>query len=105
MFPMMSRKFNVAHVVHTYGVSVQASDEEIYQKAVLEDRFVLTINYKDFKKLVEKNKPGIFGLESQLTNEQIDKLVTNFLSRRDPVDYIGKATRISGSWFSDQPVI
>lgn len=93
----MSKKFNVAHVVHTYGVSVQGSDKEIYHKAVLEDRFVLTINFKDFKKLVEKNKLGIFGLESQLTNEQIDKLVTKFLSSKDPGDYIGKATRISGS--------
>ena len=93
----MLKKFNVVDIVHTYGVSVQASDEEIYQKAVLEDRFVLTINFKDFKKLVEKNKPGIFGLESQLTNDQIDKLVTNFLYSKDPDDYIGKETRISGS--------
>ena len=93
-FPILSKKYNLAHVVHTYGMSPQASDQEIYQKAVSENRFVLTINFKDFKKLVKVSKPGIFGIESQLTNETIDKLVSKFLSGKDPQDFVGMAVRI-----------
>jgi len=75
-------------------MSQQASDEEIYRKATSENRFVLTINFKDFKKLVKGGKVGIFGIESQLANETIDKTVSKFLSGKDPDDFIGKAVRI-----------
>lgn len=60
----------------------------------MDDRFVLTINFKDFKKLVGANKVGIFGVESQLSNAQIDNVVCKFLSGKDPEDYIGKATKM-----------
>ncbi len=62
-FPKLQKKSNLAHAVHDLGLSSQAEDKEIYQKAVEEDRFVLTINFKDFKKLVKKEKPGVFGIE------------------------------------------
>ncbi len=93
-FPKLCKKANVAHAVHDIGLSPQAEDEEIYQKAIQTSRFVLTINFKDFKKLVKKGKPGIFGIESQLTNQQIDKKVSEFLSNKNPSDFIGKATKI-----------
>ncbi len=81
-------------MVHDLGLSPQAEDNEIYQQAVLEDRFVLTINFKDFKRLVKKKKVGIFGIESELSNEEIDKSVSRFLSGKDPKDFMGKATKI-----------
>lgn len=82
-------------MVHSLGLHPQALDEEIYQKAIQENRFVLTINYKDFKKLVREDKPGIIAIESQLTNEQIDKLVSDFLSDKDPENYKGKAVKLT----------
>ena len=93
-FPKLKKKANIAHVVHELGLSPQAEDEEIYQKAVSENRFVLTINFKDFKKLVKRGKSGIIGIESQLSNNVIDKLVSDFLSGKDPENYKGKAIKI-----------
>lgn len=93
-FPKLNKKANLAHAVYDCGLSVQAEDKEIYQKAVEENRFVLTINFKDFKKLVKVGRSGIIGIESQLSNDEIDKLVSNFLSGKDPQDYIGKAIKI-----------
>lgn len=93
-FPKLKKKVNLAHCVHDLGLPPQAEDHEIYQKAVENNRFVLTINFRHFRKLLKKGKPGVFGIESQLTNEQIDELVSNFLSSKDPDNYLGKATKI-----------
>ena len=93
-FPKLREKSNLAHAVHDLKLSPQAEDEEIYQKATKEERFVLTINFKDFRKLVKLGKSGIIGIESQLSNEEIDKLVSNFLSGKNPQDFAGKATKI-----------
>ncbi len=93
-FPLLKRKTNLAHCVHELGLSYQAEDEEIYQTAVKENRFIITINFKDFKKLVKHGKPGIIGIESQLTNDQIDKKVTAFLVGKNPPDFLGKAIKI-----------
>jgi len=93
-FPLLIRKANVAHAVEDCGLSKQAGDDEIYQKAIEENRFVLTININDFKKLVKRRGPGIIGIESQLSNEQIDKIVTKFISGKNPDDLQGKTVRI-----------
>ena len=94
LFPKLSRKANIAHGVYDLGLSRQSEDSEIYQKAVQENRFVLTINFKDFKKIVRRGKVGIIGIESQLSNEEIDKKVSSFLSNKNPDDFLGKATKI-----------
>lgn len=93
-FPRLRKKANIAHAVYDCHLSRQAEDEDVYQKAVEENRFVLTINFKDFKKLVKKGKVGIICIESELSNTQIDDLVTDFLSGKNPDDYLGKAIKI-----------
>ncbi|MBI2033358.1 MAG: DUF5615 family PIN-like protein [Candidatus Levybacteria bacterium] len=93
-FPKLKKKANIAHCVHDCQLSTQAEDQEIYQTAVKENRFVLTINFKDFKPLVQKGKPGVIGIQSQLSNEQIDKVVCTFISEKNPDDFIGKAIKI-----------
>ena len=93
-FPRLTKKANLAHAVHDCGLPLQAEDEEIYRKALNENRFVLTINFKDFRKLVKRNGPGIIGIESQLTNQVIDRLVSDFLTNKDPAMYKGKAIKI-----------
>lgn len=93
-FPRLKKKANLAHAVYGLKLSQQAEDKEIYQKAVQGNRFVLTINFKDFKKLVKTNGPGIIGIESQLSNEEIDRIVTKFISGKNPANYIGKAIKV-----------
>lgn len=75
-------------------MSPQAEDEEIYQKAISENRIVLTINFKDFRRLVKKGQPGILGVESQLTNKEIDQIVSDFIFDKDPEDFRDRAVRI-----------
>lgn len=93
-FPKLKKKSNLAHVVHNLGLSLQAEDEEVYQKAIEENRFVLTINYKDFRRLVKSNRPGILATESELTNEEIDEKMSEFISGKDPMGYYGKAIKV-----------
>lgn len=93
-FIKLKKKANVAHAVHDCGLSFMAEDKDIYQKACLENRLVLTINFKDFKKLVIAGKAGVMGIESGLSNKEIDELVTEFISSKNPDDFMGKAIKI-----------
>ncbi|MBI4079213.1 MAG: DUF5615 family PIN-like protein [Candidatus Levybacteria bacterium] len=93
-FPKLRKKANIAHCVHDYGLSIQAEDKEIYQTAVKENRFVLTVNFKDFKPMVGGGKPEVIGIPSQLTNQQIDETVCTFISDINPNDFVGKAIKL-----------
>lgn len=93
-FTRLKKKANIAHCVQDSGLSYQAEDKDIYLKACQEKRFVLTINFQDFRKLVMPGKSGIIGIESGLSNEEIDSTVTEFISGKNPDDFIGKATKI-----------
>ena len=65
-----------------------------YQKAIEDNRIVVTINYKDFNKFVKARKPGIIGIPSQLTNADIDALLTKFVRLNKVEDCIGKGINI-----------
>lgn len=93
-FPKLNKKAKLIHPVHDLGLSTQAADKDIYQKAIESKCFVLTINFKDFRRFVKHGKPGVIGINSQLSNENIDKLVTEFISGKNPDDFLGKATKI-----------
>lgn len=93
-FPKLQKKANVAHIVHDLNLSYQAEDKDIYQKAVETDRFVVTINFNDFTKLVVKGKPGIIGIPSQLTNTEIDILLTEFVTSNTVASCTGKAIKV-----------
>ena len=93
-FPKLSKRAKLFHCVYDFGLSRQAEDEEIYQKAYENNCFVLTVNFNDFKKLVKEKGPGIFGIESQLTTARMDQVVAEFLKGKDSQDYKGKATKI-----------
>ena len=94
VFNQLAKKANISHVVWDLGKSNQVSDEEIYQLATKEDRFVVTINCSDFKKLVFHERAGIIGVPPYLSNEEIDKLLADFLSGKDPSQYWGKPTMV-----------
>ena len=74
-FTRLYKKANVTHVVFDYNLPPQCSDEEIYLLAVKENRFVVTINYQDFKKLVKKRKPGIIAIPSELRQGHVTRRV------------------------------
>ena len=93
-FPKFNKKAKLIHPVINLGLSYQTSDEDIYQKAVENNCFILTVNFKDFRKFVKPGKPGVIGINSQLSNEKIDNLISKFISGKDPDDFIGKATKI-----------
>lgn len=81
-FPKLNKKAKLIHSVHDLGLSTQAADEDIYQKAI------------ESKCFVKPGKPGVIRINSQLSNGNIDKLVTEFISGKNPEDYKGKAIRI-----------
>jgi len=93
-FPKLNRKAKLIHPVHDLGLSAQTADEEIYQKAIENKCLILTINFKDFRRFVRHSKSGVIGINSQLSNADIDKLVTNFISGKNPDNFFGKAMRI-----------
>lgn len=96
-FPKLKKKAKLYHCVYDFGLSRQAEDEQIYHKASEKDCFVLTVNFDDFKKLVNKNKSGILGIESQLTTATMDSTIAAFLSGKDPDEYKGKAIKLSAN--------
>lgn len=93
-FPRLVKKANVEHILNL-GFSRQIEDQDIYNTAVQQERFVVTINFKDFKKLVKKGKPGIIALPSALSNKDVDLVLTDFVSKNNPLNYYGKAIKIN----------
>jgi len=85
----------VKNAYFDFGLPKQCEDEEIYQRAVADDRFVVTVNFDDFNKLVKRGKPGIIGIPSQLTNADVDAILTRFVSINNADDCIGKAIKIT----------
>lgn len=81
-------------MVHNLGLSSQAEDKHIYQMAIEENCFVLTVNFKDFKKFVRKSRPGVIGIESQLSNQEVDELLVKFISGKNPGKFWGKSKKI-----------
>lgn len=93
-FRKLSKKAVIKHVRLDFDLPRQAEDKEIYDLAAKNDMFVVTINLKHFKKFVRRNSPGVFALDSGLSNEQVDSLFSNFVSGKNPKDYYGKAIKI-----------
>lgn len=76
-------------VVYLRKLRIQKFIKDLSQK-----RFVVTINYRHFRKLVKPGKPGVLAIESELSNKEIDETVTKFLSGKDPKDFMGKSVKI-----------
>ena len=87
-FPKIRKKAKLLHAVYDLGLSAQAEDREIYQKAFENNCFVLTINFDDFKKLTRAGRPEVIGIGSQLSNEEIDKIVSKFITGKNSNNYI-----------------
>jgi predicted nuclease of predicted toxin-antitoxin system len=90
----LNKRANVKNAYFDLGLPRQCEDEEIYQKAIEDNRFVVTINFDDFNKLIKRAKPGIIGIPSQLTNADMDALLAKFVSLNRVEDCVGKAIKI-----------
>jgi predicted nuclease of predicted toxin-antitoxin system len=92
--PRTNHRFDVKHValdLHKTGIS----DEEVYDFACKEKRLIITANYNDFLKHVDKSaRSGIIGVSPNLSVEQIDKKLISKLIRSK--NLFGKFTYISG---------
>lgn len=92
-FKKLCKKSVVKHVRLDFDLPRQAEDEEIYNLAVKNKMFVVTLD-NDFKKFVRQKCPGVLIMNSGLTNEQIDIKLTNFISSKNPLNYYGKTTKV-----------
>ena len=93
VFKRLIRKASIKHVRLDYRLPRQTDDEDIYNLATLEDRIIVTQD-KRFDKQITIKGTGIIVIPSYLTNEEIDILLSDFISGKDPKDYKGKATKI-----------
>lgn len=93
VFKIVSKKANLAHVYHTFHLSRQAEDEDIYILGCKEDRLIVSAD-NDFKKYVKKGGTGVLVIRSHLSNEQIDNLLLSFIKGRDPESCRGKVNKI-----------
>ena len=70
-----SRELNslhdVKHIKHDLKFA-GLSDQKVFDKASREGRLLVTFNIKDFQFLIEKNKPSVIALSTQLSNERAD---------------------------------
>lgn len=55
---------------------------------------ILVTQDNDFKKYRKAKSAGVLIVPPYLSTEMIDKLLTKFISDKDPKDYKGKATQI-----------
>ncbi len=96
IFIRLIKKAKVIHVFELFHHG-QIEDSDIYKEAIKDNRFVVTFNFKHFKKLVQKGRPGIIGLPADVSNEEIDLMLTDFVSKYNPDNYLGKAIKIPES--------
>lgn len=93
VFKKTCKKASVKHICHDFNLSPQTEDQEIYNLASQENMFVVTVDL-GFKKLIRKNAAGVFVLNSGLSNEEMDTILSNFISGKNPQDYYGKIVKV-----------
>lgn len=93
VFKKLKTKANLKHVRHDYSLSRQAEDKDIYQLATKERRLVITID-NDFTRLVKSKQAGILLINPYLSNKEIDRTLSDFISGKNPDDCLGKTIKV-----------
>lgn len=93
IFRKLIKKASVKHIRHDFRLAPETEDQAIYQLASQEDMIIVTLDL-GFRKITNKKGAGVFILNSGLSNEQIDTILSDFISGENPQDYKGKATKI-----------
>ena len=89
----MKTKANIKHVRHDYNLSRETEDKDIYVIATQENRIIVTQD-DGFRKQVYKKGAGVFIIPSYLTNDEIDKILVDFIFGKNPDDFWGKASKV-----------
>lgn len=93
IFRNLIKKANVKHVRHDYNLPRETEDEDIYNLATRENRIIVTQDQRFGKQLKIKGT-GILIIPAYLFNEEIDILLSEFISDKNPEILKGKATKI-----------
>ena len=78
---------------HDYNLPGETEDQDIYNLATKENRIIITQD-EGFDKQLKIKGTGILIVPSYLTNDEMDKIISEFISEKDPEDYKGKAVKI-----------
>lgn len=78
---------------HDYGLPREIDDKDIYDLASRENRIIVTQDHRFGKQLKIKGT-GILVVPSHLFNEEIDKLLSEFISDKNPETLKAKSTKI-----------
>jgi len=92
-FKRLCKKASVKHIRHDFNLAPATADEEIYKLASQKNMIVITLDL-GFKKLVKRKAAGALILNSGLSNGEIDTIISNFISGKNPDDFLGKAIKI-----------
>lgn len=71
----------------------QTPDEDIYNLATKENRIIITQD-KRFNEQIKIKGTGILVIPSHLTNEEMDIILCEFILNKNPINFLGKATKV-----------
>lgn len=94
-FPRLNNFHHVEHVVEDCKKG-GLKDPEVYKLACSKGYLLITINEKDFSKLVKRNGAGIIGVSGNMKPDQIDSKLMTFLRKNSPKMLKGKYHSITG---------
>lgn len=77
-----------------------AKDKKIYKLAQDDGMLVIVFNTKDFKPLIESEKPSVISISTNLSNKQIDLKLCSILKRIKINEEKGHLISISNEGFS-----
>jgi len=93
VFKKIKTKANTKHVRHDYNLSRQTEDKDIYVIATKENRIIITQD-DGFRKQIHRRGAGVFIIPSYLTNAEIDLVIVEYISGKNPDVFLGKAIKI-----------
>ena len=95
VFPRLNELFDVKHIrddLHHAGLS----DPQVYALATTLNRIVVTLNSKDFRRLVTSQKAaGVIGIIPNILYHHIDTKLTALLIRKSEKAMHGTYTALS----------
>ncbi len=93
-FAKLNNLHTVRHINHDLKKG-GLNDKAIYHLAGKNEYIVVVFNTKDFKPLIEDNKPSVIALSTTLTNAQIDKKICKVLKKLKPSEEKGHLISIT----------
>jgi hypothetical protein len=95
-FLALNSLFDVKHLVDDLK-HAGLPDPQVYQRAVEQNRILVTYNTKHFRPLAgRKNDAGIIGVSANLPIPQVDSTLTALLTKRTPHAFARKFTPLTG---------